>query len=83
MRHTYLFVIDDHVVADAAVNGNEAPFINHSCVPNRHAVIDGAASQDFDSEPRQVISPLTFMKRHRRGQYMYDNRGQGPLEEQV
>jgi uncharacterized protein len=39
-HHTFLFAIDDDIVIDAAVHGNEARFINHSCDPNCDAVID-------------------------------------------
>ena len=39
-HHTYLFAIDDDIVIDAAVDGNEARFINHSCDPNCDAVIE-------------------------------------------
>jgi SET domain-containing protein len=37
-HHTFLFTVDDRTVIDAAVNGNDARFINHSCDPNCEAV---------------------------------------------
>jgi SET domain-containing protein len=37
-HHTVLFAVDDDTVIDAAVNGNEARFINHACAPNCEAV---------------------------------------------
>jgi SET domain-containing protein len=36
--HTFLFTVDEQTVIDAAVGGNEARFINHSCNPNCEAV---------------------------------------------
>ncbi|MEO8575865.1 MAG: SET domain-containing protein-lysine N-methyltransferase [Gemmatimonadales bacterium] len=39
-HHTCLFAIDDDIVIDAAVDGNDARFINHSCDPNCDAVIE-------------------------------------------
>jgi SET domain-containing protein len=39
--HTFLFTVDARTVIDAAVGGNEARFINHSCNPNCEAVDDG------------------------------------------
>lgn len=39
-HHTFLFAIDDDVVIDAAYDGNDARFINHSCDPNCDAVIE-------------------------------------------
>lgn len=39
-HHTFLFQLDDDTVIDAAVNGNAARYINHSCDPNCEAVIE-------------------------------------------
>ena len=39
-HHTFLFSLDDGTVVDAAVGGNDARFINHSCDPNCEAVIE-------------------------------------------
>lgn len=38
-HHTFLFTLNDRIVVDAAVGGNDARFINHSCEPNCEAVI--------------------------------------------
>jgi SET domain-containing protein len=40
-HHTFLFAVKKNVVIDAAVGGNDARFINHSCEPNCEAVIYG------------------------------------------
>ena len=37
---TYLFAIDDEIVIDASVDGNDARFINHSCDPNCDAIVE-------------------------------------------
>ena len=37
-HHTFLFALDDGSVIDAAVGGNAARFINHSCDPNCQAI---------------------------------------------
>jgi SET domain-containing protein len=39
-HHTFLFVLDDHHVIDAAVGGSDARYINHSCEPNCEAVYE-------------------------------------------
>jgi len=36
-HHTFLFVLDDGSVIDAAVGGNSTRFLNHSCAPNCEA----------------------------------------------
>jgi len=39
-NHTFLFIVDNRVVIDAAVGGNVARFINHCCEPNCETVIE-------------------------------------------
>lgn len=39
-HHTFLFTVDDRIVIDGAVQGNDARFINHSCDGNCEAVTD-------------------------------------------
>ena len=39
-HHTFLFTVDDKIVIDGAVQGNEARFLNHSCDGNCEAITD-------------------------------------------
>jgi hypothetical protein len=39
-NHTFLFTVDDRIVIDAGVGGNDARWINHSCDPNCETVIE-------------------------------------------
>ena len=39
-NHTFLFTVDNKLVIDAGVNGNEARFANHSCDPNSESVVE-------------------------------------------
>ncbi|HLC01561.1 MAG TPA: SET domain-containing protein-lysine N-methyltransferase [Anaerolineales bacterium] len=39
-HHTFLFTVDEDTLIDAAVDGNEARFINHSCDPNSETVLE-------------------------------------------
>lgn len=38
--HTFLFSVNKKIVIDAAREGNEARFINHSCAPNCQAIVE-------------------------------------------
>jgi len=40
-HHTFLFNVDEDTVIDAAREGNDARFINHSCAPNCQAFLEG------------------------------------------
>lgn len=37
-NHTFLFTVNDKIVIDAGVNGNEARYVNHGCDPNCQSV---------------------------------------------
>jgi hypothetical protein len=39
-NHTFLFTVDNRVVIDGGIGGNDARYINHSCDPNCETVID-------------------------------------------
>ena len=39
-NHTFLFIVDARTVIDAGVDGNEARFVNHACMPNCESVIE-------------------------------------------
>ena len=38
-HHTFLFILNSRTCVDAAFDGNESRFLNHSCAPNCEAVI--------------------------------------------
>jgi uncharacterized protein len=39
-NHTFLFIVDRHIVIDAGVDGNDARFVNHGCDPNCESVVE-------------------------------------------
>jgi uncharacterized protein len=39
-HHTFLFTVDDQIVVDGKVGGNDARYINHSCNPNCEAIVE-------------------------------------------
>jgi len=39
-HHTFLFVVNKKILVDAAVDGNDSRFINHSCDPNAEVTIE-------------------------------------------
>ena len=53
-HHTFLFSLDSGKCIDAAVGGNDARFINHSCDPNCEAV---EADDRIFIEAKRTIEP--------------------------
>ncbi|HZR37486.1 MAG TPA: SET domain-containing protein-lysine N-methyltransferase [Nevskia sp.] len=51
--HTFLFILNDHYVVDANVDGNAARWINHSCAPNCEPVLE--ASKDGDPKKDRLF----------------------------
>jgi SET domain-containing protein len=51
--HTFLFTLNEWWVVDAAVGGNAARFINHSCDPNCEAV--GVEEDDSDPTKERIV----------------------------
>jgi hypothetical protein len=59
-HHTFLFTLDEDTVIDAAVGGNEARFINHSCEPNCQAFIEGKRIFIYSIRPIEPGEELSY-----------------------
>lgn len=55
-----LFSVDSRTVIDAAVGGNQARFINHSCEPNCEAVTEGRRIWIYALREIQPGEELTY-----------------------
>ena len=62
-HHTFLFTIDSKIVIDAAVNGNDSRFINHSCAPNCEVIL-------YDKSP--IIEALQTIREGEELAYDYN-----------
>jgi len=59
-HHTFLFTLDDGTVIDAAVGGNEARFLNHSCDPNCEAIIERKRIFLYSKKPIKAGTELVY-----------------------
>ncbi|OJT23203.1 SET domain-containing protein-lysine N-methyltransferase [Archangium sp. Cb G35] len=74
-HHTFLFNVDEDTVIDAAHEGNDARFINHSCAPNCQAFLEGERIFIYALRDIGVGEELGY-------DYSYDRTGDmGPEEE--
>ena len=71
-HHTFLFILDNDVILDAAVGGNDSRYINHSCEPNCDAVIEDGRIWIEAIKPIKPGEELTY-------DYAYERNG--PFEE--
>jgi SET domain-containing protein len=67
-HHTYLMALDDGRCIDAAVGGNEARFINHSCEPNCETVEEGGRVWIDAIRPISAGEELTYDYRYERSE---------------
>lgn len=74
-HHTFLFNVDEDTVIDAAHEGNDARFINHSCDPNCQAFLEGDRIYIYALRDIPVGEELSY-------DYSYDRtEDMGPEEE--
>ncbi|WPB80215.1 SET domain-containing protein-lysine N-methyltransferase [Archangium violaceum] len=74
-HHTFLFNVDEDTVIDAAHEGNDARFINHSCAPNCQAFLEGDRIFIYALQAIGVGEELSY-------DYSYDRtEDMGPEEE--
>jgi uncharacterized protein len=67
--HTFLYILNDHYLIDAGVDGNEARWINHSCDPNCEVYI----IEDDGGDPARDRLVITAMRAIRAGEELtYD-----------
>jgi hypothetical protein len=65
-HHTFLFIVSSRTCVDAAFDGNEARFINHSCAPNCETGIWGSRIWISAAQRIPAGTELTY-------DYMYDD----------
>ena len=65
-HHTFLFILDSKTIIDAAVGGNEARFINHSCDPNCEAIIEGKHIYIYSTRTIQPGEELVYDYKYER-----------------
>jgi hypothetical protein len=76
-HHTFLFNVDEDTVIDAAHEGNDARFINHSCDPNCQAFLEGDRIYIYALRDIAEGAELSY-------DYAYDRtEGMGPEEERL
>jgi SET domain-containing protein len=65
-HHTFLFILSNRTVIDAAYGGNESRFINHSCDPNAETMIERGRIWIESIKPIPAGTEITY-------DYQYDD----------